>query len=360
MRQRSRMKPSRIAIAGLLTVLAGCATVPKPITEIVWPAPPLTPRIRFVGLLRNRDDLQQLSADRAAGGGVIEFLMGEKTLPSSLRQPMDVAVSRGGRRLYVTDYAKPGVVVFDIESGTVQPLGSDELFKTPFGIALDDQDHVYVTDSDPRRIYVFDPQGTQRATITHETLERPTDLAIDMARRRLYVADPPSQTIKVFDLDGTYRSVLDGKSDTENQLASPTYLAVDASGALYVTDTLNGQVKVFDAEGRFVKTIGEHGDAYGMFDKPKGVALDSLGNVYVADSAWSNVQIFNPEGQALLFFGGRGRVPGLLFNPTGLTIDADNRIYVADAFNARVALYELINTAAAENVMSEPSTGGER
>ena len=58
----------------------------------------------------------------------------------------------------------------------------------------------------------------------------------------------------------------------------------------------------------------------------------------------------------LLFFGGRGRVPGLLFNPAGLTIDADNRIYVADAFNARVALYELINTKAEDSVM-QPKGG---
>jgi DNA-binding beta-propeller fold protein YncE len=285
------------------------------------------------------------------------LLLGEKTIASALKQPMDAVVSRGGQRLYVTDYAKPGVFIFDFETRSVQPLGEADLFKTPFGIALDDQDNVYVADSGPKLIYVFDPQGAQRTTITHPSLERPTGLAIDTARRRLYVADPPSQTIKVFDLDGTYRNVLGGEGTPAGHFASPTYLAVDGTGHLYVTDTLDAQVKVLDADGRRVRTVGEHGDAYGMLDKPKGVAVDSLGNVYVVDSAWSNVQIFNQQGQVLLFFGGRGRVPGLLFNPAGLTIDADNRIYVADAFNARVALYELINTKAEDSVM-QPKGGG--
>lgn len=350
--------PFKKILAGAVVLVAGCATVPTRETgEIVWPEPPQTPRIRFVGLLRNEDDMRGLSAGGGAGQGVMAFLLGDKTIPSTLKQPMDVAVSRGGARLYVTDYATPGVFVFDFETRHVQPLGEADLFKTPFGIALDDQDTIYVVDSGPKLVYVFDAQGTRRATITHANLQRPTDAAIDPTRRRLYVADPPSQTVKVFDLEGKFLNVLGGEGTPAGHFAAPTYLTVDGTGNLYVTDTLSAQVKVLDADGRLVKTIGEHGDAYGMFDKPKGVAVDSLGHVYVVDSAWSNVQIFNPQGQVLLFFGGRGRVPGLLFNPTGLTIDADDRIYVADAFNARVGLYELINTKTEKPIIRQPQGG---
>ncbi len=350
-------------VAFALLLFTGCATVKPAITEMQWPEPPLTPRIKFVGLLRNQDDL-----GKTAGELFVEGLLGPKRLPNSLQQPMGVAPSRDGKRLYVTDYATPGVFVFDFEARRVELLGGETHgFKTPFGVAVDQQDNVYVVDSTPRLIRVFDRSGKFLRNITHESLERPTGIAVDSIRRRIYVADSASRTsqnhvIRVFDADGGYLKALGGLGNEPGKLSFPSYLAVDGSGTLYVTDTMNGRVQAFDPEGRYLKSFGRHGDAFGMFDKPKGVALDSFGNLYVADSSWSNVQIFNQRAQVLLFFGGRGKFPGFLFNPAGLAIDKDNRIYVADAFNGRVGIYQLINTMAEDSLIPppvQPAKGGE-
>lgn len=354
-------KDWRAAIAvGFGLILSGCATAGAPKrADILWPAPPQTARIKFVGLLRHQDDLREL-----AGGPkswLTETLLGAKNVPIVLRQPMGVAPSRDGSRLYVTDYMKPGVFVFDFAALQVRLLGEGVCeFSAPLGVAVDEQDQVYVVDSSQKAIRIFDAQGRLQRTITHERLERPTGIAVDSMRRRLYVVDSSTvqsdnHLIHVFDLDGAYLQALGTQGSENGQFMFPTYVALDNAGNLYVTDTLNARVQVFDPEGGYLKTIGSHGDAYGMFDKPKGIALDSFSNVYVADSAWSNVQIFNPKGQALLFFGGRGHVPGLLFNPTGLAIDARNRIYVADAFNSRVGVYQLVNTTADDSFLTVPA-----
>ena len=367
LRARGRGSPCRFGAAAcallpVLLVFSACATVQRPrFTELLWPEPPLTPRIKFVGLLRSGDDLE-----KSAGVLFAEALLGKKAT-EALSQPMGVAPSRDGTRLYVTDFAKRGVFVFDIAGRRVLLLGGEAHgFRSPFGIAVDDKDNVYVVDSLPRLIRVFDSRGNFLRNITDGSLERPTGIAVDTVRRRIYVADSSrlasnNHVIRIFDLEGNYVKAFGGRGDGEGKFFFPTYLALDGQGNLYVTDTMNARVQAFDPQGRHLKTFGQRGDAIGMFDKPKGVAVDTFGNVYVVDSGWSNVQIFNERGETLLFFGGRGRFPGLLFNPTGIAIDKDNRIYVADAFNGRVGVYQLINTEAEDSFVTlppRPENGG--
>ena len=349
----------------ILLLLAGCATVTeKPqVRELLWPESPLTPRIKFVGLLRSQEDLGRNSAEL-----FLEALLGPKKVPDSLQQPMGIAPSRDGKRLYVTDYARPGVVVFDFESRRRSLLGGETHgFMGPLGVAVDDKNNVYVADALSKLIRVFDPSGKFLRNISHDLLERPTGIAIDAVRRRLYVIDPSyrnsdNHMLHILDMDTEVcLKHFGGQGDEPGKFFFPTYVAVDGKGNVYVTDTMNARVQVFDPDGRHLWTFGQRGDGYGMFDKPKGVAVDSFGNLYVVDSAWSNVQIFNQRGEVLLFFGGRGRFPGLLFNPTGIAIDKENRIYVADAFNGRVGIYQLINTTAEDSFIvlpPRPEKGG--
>jgi DNA-binding beta-propeller fold protein YncE len=339
----------RVPVAAVaLLALAGCATVERqPTAERVWPGPPDLARIRFVRIVQDQGDLT-----RRGFGALTDALVGEG--PAwPLSQPMGIAPSPDGKRLYVTNYSDPGLFLVDFESGRMSPFGSGRELQSALGVAVDGQGLVYVADPLARCIHVFDASGRPTRTIVHPSLERPTGIAVDPERGRLYVADSASRNslnhrILIFDLHGTSVGAFGERGSGEGQFLFPTYVAVDGDGRVYVTDSLNGRVQVFDPDGRHLRTLGQRGDAVGMFDKPKGVALDTFGNVYVVDSAWSNVQIFNRRGNVLLFFGGRGHEPGLLFNPTGIAIDRNNRIYVADAFNARIAIYQLVNTTAAD------------
>jgi len=324
--------------------------------QLAWPEPPETPRIKFTDILASDLDVGRKVTGKES---FRRFLTGEKPQLSHIYQPRDVVVSDDGKRIYASDFGAAVVFVFDREAKKIIKMPASY----PFGLALDDQENLYIAEEDNRRILVFDRAGNNIRTITHEKLIRPTDITIDRARNRLYVADPakkdsPEHSVKIFDLEGNLLGTIGkGKGECQGCLFFPTYVAVDKDGNVYVTSTLSSKVVVFDLNGNYLRDIGHRGDGFGMFDKPKGVALDSFGNVYVVDSGWSNVQIFNPQGEVLLFFGGRGDYPGLLKNPTGITIDKNNNIYVADFLNYRVTVYQLVNTKAEDSYVKLPDAG---
>lgn len=339
----------------VLIGLMGCATSTQtsdPWPTLQWPDAPLEPRIQFVQTFATE---KHLGREPTRSEQFRQFLTGERPPSSHVYQPMDVAVSDDGRRIYVSDFGQLVVFVFDLDTRSVSRIGYDRPFAGPFGLAIDTDGFLYVSEQAKQRIVVLDPDHRPVRVITHPSLVRPADIAIDRNLGRLYVADPAhrntdNHTVKIFDLDGTFRGEMgDGKGQCEGCLFFPTYVEVDGKGRVYVTSTLNARVDVFESSGEYARTIGERGNAFGMFDKPKGIAVDSFGNVYITDSGWSTVQIFNGEGDVLLYFGGRGIVPGLLRNPTGIAIDAKNRIYVADYLNYRVNAYQLVNTTAEDS-----------
>jgi len=346
--------------AGVICVvlLASCATKPAVQEErMAWPGPPLQPRIQFVRSLFSEEDVGQ---DETFQEKVINILAGQKPAANRIAEPMGLAVSDDGSRLYVADYAQLAVFVFDFAHKKFIKIGKDAPLGRPIGVALDAQENLYVVEQEKKAVSVFDRSGGFIRSFTDPSIEKPGGIAIDRARGRIYVADTSHtksehHTVMIFDLNGKLVGTLGkGKGSAEGQFLFPTYLSVDKQGNVYVTDTLNSRIQKFDPDGKFVRRIGERGTSFGMFDKPKGSAVDSFGNLYVVDSGWSNVQLFNPLGQILIFFGGRGINPGLLQNPAPITIDAKNRIYVGDYLNHRIEIYDLVNTKAEDSFIDPP------
>jgi DNA-binding beta-propeller fold protein YncE len=348
-------------LGGAMLFIAGCATPPPPAeeTKLVWPPAPLAPRIKFVRSIVSDADLK---ADTTFSQGLAAFLTGERIPEGRIAEPMGLAVSDDGDRLYVSDLLQHVVFVFDFKAKTLSKI---EGITAPGGVALDGKENVYVADSEKKSISVYGRDLKYRREFGDPSLEKPLGLAIDRANGRLYVVDTGTreakeQNVKIFDLEGKRIGAIGGAPGGGfGQFSYPTMIAVDDKGNVYVSDTLNSRVQKFDSQGNFVTSFGQLGTAWGEFDKPKGVALDSFGNLYVVDSGWSNVQIFNPKGQVLIFFGGRGPVPGMMKNPISIAIDKQNRIYVGDYLNHRIGVYELVNTKQEDSYIVPPSKNPE-
>jgi DNA-binding beta-propeller fold protein YncE len=294
------------------------------------------------------------------GLSIVEILTGLERR-RALFQPMGVAISDDGNRVYVADFVWLAVFVFDFQAKEFRFIGVEDRFALaqPIGVALDAQENIYVSDSYHRAILVYTKNGQFLRAIGKGALVKPTGVALDKGRRRLYVVDTghnthdsPAHRVKVFDLEGTLIQQIGRRGKGNGEFNFPTYAAVDSQGRLYVVDSGHAQVQIFDPEGKFLWKFGEPGNKPGFFGRAKGVALDSFDNIYVTDSTWANIQVFNQKGELLLFFGGGGSTDGFFKAAGGIGISKDNTIYVSDTYGKKVNVYQLINTTAEDSLMA--------
>jgi len=334
----------------LFVLASALACSHAPVKPVVWPDPPDPPRIRFVQAFRHTDDL-----DSSAWASVRRSVFGGSNDPI-LGQPMGVAVSADGKRLYIADYGLGAVLVADFSARELRLFAGDEPVGKAFNVALDAEENVYVSDTNGAVVRVFSRAGQLLRSLGAQQLERPTGIAVDPRRKLLYVSDSSKRKsenhrVRVFDLGGQWLRDLGakegrpGKGEEDGQWYFPTYIAVDPSnGDVYVADTMNFRIQVFDASGTFKRKYGENGDAPGTFARLKGLAFDSFGNLYVVDGDHSNVQLFDKQFQPLMFFGGFARKLEYFDIPSGIAIDPlTNRIYVCNEYIARINVYELID-----------------
>jgi streptogramin lyase len=231
--------------------------------------------------------------------------------------------------------------------------GKEANFRLIMGLAIDDNDRLFVADSAARHILVFNSKHRAEAVIS-QGLSDPAGLAIDTENRFLYVADVALDQVLVYDADSfkLLRTIgTTGKNHTlttPGDFAKPIAVAVDKDGNLYVADMLNARIEIFDADGNFIRAFGKRGDGPGYFSMPKGVAIDSDGHIWVSDSMQNRVQLYSQEGQLLMYMGeGQGVLPGMFSGLQYITIDKLNRVFTSEVFPGRVQQFRYVTQAEA-------------
>jgi DNA-binding beta-propeller fold protein YncE len=221
------------------------------------------------------------------------------------------------------------------------------------GLAIDDDDRLFVSDGKMRRVLVFNAKHEVEGQITEGLLD-PVGLALDATNRFLYVVDTQQDQVIVYDADTLKllrRIGTGGKNHyltTPGDFGAPQGVAVDQDGNVYVTDTLNNRVEIFDADGNFVSLFGKHGDGPGYLARPKGIAVDGDGHIWVADEVEDRLQVFNREGQLLTYIGtGHGELPGQFKALVGVAIDKQNRVFTTEQFPGRVQVFRYVTDAEA-------------
>ena len=335
------------ALAALLavTLLAtGCDRGGRPpvstgeaVSELVWPAPPARPRIRFLRAVAGPIDVGIRPSFWERIGAV---LAGRDS--GTFVRPAGVAARDGV--LYVADPGVPALWMLDSRAGRVRQVkeAGGQPLVSPVAVALSPGGHVFLADSALGRIFRLDGTGRTIAELADARLRRPAGLAYDPARDRLYVADSASHQVLVLTGDGRPVGEIGRRGSAPGEFNFPTHLAVAPDGGLVVTDALGYRIQRFAPDGTPTEQFGHHGDTAGDFASPKGVALDSEGHVYVVEALFDTVQVFDRTGRFLLGFGERGVGRGQFWLPGGLFIDPQDRIYVGDAYNGRVQVFEYL------------------
>ena len=349
---------------------ANSATAKKPpvidYSNIVWPNPPAIARIRYLAYY-SAQPLKDLDAPKTKKEGWMDRLAG--TVPQSdgggkvlfqLAQPYGIATDSKGY-VYVADTKVGAIFIFNTETRDVQMIKNkvDAHFVRILGLAMDDDDRLFVADPGLRHVLVFDKNHKAVDVITDGMVE-PSMLAVDSQNRLLYVSDIEQDQILVYDADTFKLKRKMGTGGKKHELttpgdfAKPTGVAVDKEGNLYVADTLNDRIEVFDADGQFIRTWGKNGDGPGYFARPKGVAIDGDGHVWVADGMQDRVQVFTPEGQLLISMGGHGLLPGQYQGLVNVAADnRRNRIYTSEIYPGRVQEYRYVTDSEFDQLKKE-------
>ena len=267
-----------------------------------------------------------------------------------------------------------------MNTGSADGAGSTAQFNEPQGVAVDNNDNVYVADFVNDTIRQISSAGVVRtiaglagntgATDGTNKIARfnfPDGIAVDNAGN-LYVTDVHNETIrKITPVTGTTNWVVttiaglagsSGISDGPNSLArfnAPVAVAVDINTNLYVVDQVNfaslirkvtpvGTNWVVSTIAGFPSILGGTNDGVGtnaQFSTSVGIAADNTGNVYVADSNNHTIRKITPFGASwsVSTIGGVAGIVGSVDGtgnatrfgiPNGITVDTSGNVYVAD------------------------------
>jgi DNA-binding beta-propeller fold protein YncE len=164
-----------------------------------------------------------------------------------LREPLDLAVTSGGD-IYVSDRITRQVLHLDANGGlrsSITTAGTQPL-EDPRAVAVGRDDALYILDSQPTRVHVFDAAGN---------------------------------FLRTTQLPGGYY---------------PNGISIDENGAMLIADTGQSRAVKVTADGR-VTVIGKNGLQKTVLDQPTDIALAKDGEIFVADGARSRVVVFGPD-----------------------------------------------------------------
>lgn len=270
----------------------------------------------------------------------IEFIkeIGEYGRPAGQRLmngPRGIAVAHD--RLYIADTDANRILVLDRNGKTIQSWGSkgdrNGQFRTPSGVAVDEDGMVYVADSGNGRIQVFTQDGAFIRSIGGKgsgpkQFSNPS--GIDVSNGILYVADTDNERVQILTVDGIYLGEITFRTKTD-VMEGPIDVAVDRQNRIYVLDSEAGRVRIFDASGGLINSFGTKGKGTDGFNEPSGIAVDIYGQIFVSDTENFKLKKFDFQGRLLGSLGTEGDGPGQFREPCGIDVDAESNVYVLDS-----------------------------
>jgi ribosomal protein L6P/L9E len=317
--------------------------------------------------------IKNLSVTTLAGNGGQGALDGQ-ALSSNFNSPWGVALDANGN-MYIADsynnkirkLTAAGVVSTFAGTGA---LGNNDgaaataTFNLPFGIVVDKNGNVYVSDIGSDNIRKITPgavvstfagstvgaTGSADGLGTSATFKDPLGLAID-ADNNLYVADAANNEIREIAPDGTVTTLAgNGVAGATNGTTttatfnSPLSVAVDAGKNVYVTEQNNFDVREISSAGEITTVAGSgvagSQDGIGTaasFNYPVGIVSDGSGNLYVTDNGYGTIRIITSTGEVATLAGNGSQTSsdgsgfGAGFNdPLGIAIDTQGTLYVVD------------------------------
>ena len=299
------------------------------------------------------------------------FLDGTGTA-ALFKGPNSMAVDSSGN-IYLADQlnrrirkiTSAGVVTTFAGSGTsgfVDGTGTAAQFLSPYGMAIDSSNNLYVRDTNTVRkitpagvVTTFagsaTTSGTTNGTGTAARFTGQAGIVADSSGN-LYTIDGGQCTIRKI-TSGAVVTTLAGQAGvcastdgtgTAATFLNPSYLAIDSSNNLYVTEPY--KVRKISPAGVVTTFAGSGSSAYAdgtgtaaSFLGLVGITVDSSNNLYVLDTSGLTIRRITSAGVVTTFAGipnTSGTTNGTLTTTTfsglqGITIDSSGNLYVTES-----------------------------
>lgn len=252
--------------------------------------------------------------------------------------------------------------------GSADGTGSAARFYSPFGVAVDTAGNVYVADSYNSTIRKIGlggvvttlagtalQRGNADGTGAAARFDQPFGIAVD-SNGNVYVSDATGNTIRKVTSAGVVTTLAgshgqSGSTDatgTAARFAVPYAVSVDTAGNVYVVDHGNHTIRKVTAAGVVTTLAGSAGssgstDGTGTsakFTYPSGIAADASGTVFVADTDNHLIRQITAAGVVTTIGGATstGSTNGSgtaarFYNPKGIAVDRNGVLYIADRSN---------------------------
>lgn len=211
------------------------------------------------------------------------------------------------------------------------------------GIAVDENDQVYVADAGNCRIQKLTADGKFLAK--WKTTNQPRAIAVDTSGN-VYVAEagaekgliekftPEGKLDKKWEYQGCEYKSPGGKV---HKYSMPGGITISGKH-VYLGNNSTGSVEKFTGDGKLVKSWGNLRQCCGFLD----VAVDEQGNVYVAELGAHRVQVFDPNGKPVRTWGKSGKGEGQFCgccNPVHIALGPGNKVFTTEKSIPRIQVF---------------------
>lgn len=203
--------------------------------------------------------------------------------------PYDIAVDSQGR-IYVALNSIQQILVLSPAGESLFVIGGKDVLTLPSYLALNERlGRIYVSDAMAHKVVVFGLDGKYLFSFgapgsASGEFNGPAGLAI-AEDNTVFVAEQFNSRVQAFDADGKFLRRFGERGTLPMMFEGPRDIAIDSDGNLHVVDVRKSALLTFSADGSplLYTGAGPSGKATSFFN-PVSIWIDGNDNLYIADS----------------------------------------------------------------------------
>ncbi|RJQ32734.1 MAG: hypothetical protein C4562_02655 [Actinobacteria bacterium] len=211
-----------------------------------------------------------------------------------LKYPSYLAIKND--RLYVSDSGLGSIFVFDTDGQYIRrftPKADEKFSWSPLALTFDDNGNLFVTDKGYNRVLKFNNSSRLvldfgKTAVVNKVNEKlshfyfANGLALDNDNN-IIVSDSNNRRIQVFDSNGKFTKLI--------PVAGLPRGIIYTMGKLFVVNGFKHQVEAYNLSGKMLFSFGEIGSAKGQFQYPNDIKF-ARRHFYIVDSGNNRVQVW--------------------------------------------------------------------